>query len=172
MTPFIQKLRHYKIGTVIKKGAIRAITLLYPVINLFYLPILKHYFFKAVQKLSPDVQVFLVTRMDLGHHLLNLHYARLWEQERGRTAICILTPTFQREKTLAKILCPESEIICFDTVISRLFSTIFFHVTLYTKTFIKVYGELLILKANALYLMDAHPDNQRKSFVSSYHQAF
>ncbi len=172
MTPLIEKLRHYKLRTIIKKILIRGITLFYPLINLFYLPIVRHYFLGKLRKLSPDMQVFLVTRMDLGHHILNLHYAKLWEQERGKVAVCILTPTFQREKKLAKLICPKAEIICFDNVISRLFSAIFFHVTLYTKTFMKIYGEFLTIKANALYLIDAHPDDRIEHFSSSYHQKF
>lgn len=107
---------------------------------------------KKIDQLSPKTQLFLISRHDFGPLICTIHYAALWEKERGKVAIIILAQEQSFVCSLVKLVCPEATIIgCF---LLRNFKFLYKNQEIFSATFQNVYSQLLIENNKAIFLWD------------------
>ena len=93
--------------------------------NIIYYPCLRSVYYPRVKKIPRSTQIFLMTRLDFGTYLFLLHYAACWQRDRGPVCLVVLTSKSLLVQRLAKLICPEVELICpavrFNDWLGRLF---------------------------------------------------
>ncbi len=107
---------------------------------------------KKIDNLSPDTQLFLISRHDFGPLICMIHYAALWEKERGKVGIIILAQEQAFVCSLVKLVCPEAVII--DCFLLRNFKTLYKNQEIFSATFQNVYSQVLIENNKAIFIWD------------------
>lgn len=145
---------------------------IYRFFNLFYYPILRFYFLRKVKKVPRSVQLFLMTRLDFGTFPLLLHYARCWQEKRGPACVVVLTAKAHLACRMAKLICPEVQLIHFDHLLVRWIPQIFGWTTVQCITYNPIYCRLAYRWPHALYIFDQRIDANMKESISNYNRYF
>lgn len=107
---------------------------------------------KKIDQLSPKTQLFLISRHDFGPLICMIHYAALWEKERGKVAIIILAQEQGFVRSLVNLVCPKATII--DCFLLRNFRILYRNQEIFSATFQNVYSQLLVENNKAIVLWD------------------
>lgn len=137
----------------------------YSIFNFFYAPYLYSFYLKKIKQLSPNTQVFLMTRPDFGTYLILLNYARCWEEMRGKTCIVVLTSQFANVSQLAKVISPKTLLITPDTFLTNLTVILFGHLHVHFTTLSRIYAQLSVDFPNALYIFN-QTSSSKANFAS------
>ncbi len=127
---------------------------------------------KKIVTFPSSMQIFLIARHDFGALICNLHYAALWQRERGDVALVILTQHLDFTLSLARAHCPDVPIVTYEKSLPRFLSFVFKNRHCYNITFNHVYSLVLMEKINAIMLWDNQPCSLGLNFVGSYIEAF
>ena len=144
----------------------------YQILNLFLLPYLHRYYFRKINRISRDTQLFFMTRPDLGTCFLLMHYAQCWQKERGPATLVIFTTHMKKIVEYAKGICPDVQIIHFDNLLSRFLISIFKNELPQHFTFQPVYSYACCRWPHALYLYDRVFSREKNLNVSCYVKQF
>lgn len=115
----------------------------YWIVNLFLYPYLNHYYSSRLKNLPAGIQLFFTARTDFGTNLSIAHYIQLWQQERGQTALVILTLDKNKVKTAMGIISPKTIMIVYPPKLLKLVTFLYRpHYPQYY-TLNKLYGVLI-----------------------------
>lgn len=156
----------------IKNIAKKILFPIYTVFNLFYFPILKYYFVSKIEKIPRFCQLFFMTRFDFGTWLLLMHYAGCWHRERGPVCLVIFIPNSHVAVKLAKVICPNVEIIAFDNRFSRFIFSIFRRELIQYCTLNPIYAYACCRWPHALFIFDMTFCRKKPENISCYISAF
>lgn len=135
-------------------------------LNLYLIPSLYADYRNKLRNLSPETQIFFLTRMDFGTFIYLLHYTRCWEESgRGKTCIVILSARYREIQALAQDLSPQSILLHPDRFLVRLALKVFGNYAVLEKTFYRVYALLFTENPHALRLFDP---TLRSAYIASF----
>lgn len=165
---FLRFLQNPFLRKIIKS----ALLPLYAVVNFFYLPFLKNYFFSQIEKVPRSTQLFFLTRFDFGTWLLLMHYAACWHRERGSACLVIFVPNAPLIKRLAQRICPDVEIIAYDTFLSKVLFALFRNGLIQFCTLNRVYAYAYCKWPHALFIFDMTFCRKKPENIARYIRAF
>lgn len=153
------------LARMIKKWYKKLLKYLLGLFALFYIPYLYGYYRKQLKFLPKETQLFFVTRMDFGTFIALVHYAKCWEEVRGKTCIIPMTAAFPAIHALAKVMAPQSFFITADQALLRLLIKIFGPYRVNDAILYRVYARLFAENPHALRMYDP---TLRSCYVSCF----
>lgn len=151
---------------MLKKIYKKTLRFFHSLLNLYLIPSLYNDYRNKLRKLSPETQIFFLTRMDFGTFIYLLHYTRCWEEiGRGKTCIIILSARYPEIQALAQDLSPNSTLLHPDRFLVRLALKIFGNYPVLEKTFYRVYALLFTENPQALRLFDP---TLRSNYIAAF----
>lgn len=158
-----------QIGTLLISGLSK---LLFPVINPFYVHRLSTLFTEVIFEIPGDEQCFLLTRSDMDGISINLHYAALWQKQRSKASIFLLSYDLKTVMSLAKIICPEVNLIYKSSRLDTWMRKTFSEQKLYDHCYSRVYAYLLTLRPSTITLLNFPKDKSTSNYPITYQPLF
>lgn len=113
-----------------------------------------------------------MTRFDFGTWLLLMHYAGVWQKIRGPACLVVFIPNSHLVVSLAKLVCPEVELIAFSNLFSRVIFSIFKREFIQYFTLNPIYANACCRWPHALYIFDMTFCRTKPENISCYVKEF
>lgn len=165
-----QNLRYFLSKSPLRKVQLFVCAKLYVLVELLVYSIVRKYYAKALLKVPPGTQLFLITRLELGTSITQLHYVSYWHHYRAPSTVVILSSRYRLIQNVAQSVCPEVPVICFDSAWLRMLIFFCGHPTVHSALYGKIYGRLVADCPSALYIYECTSGMFRcKSQGTTYH---
>lgn len=130
------------------------------------------FFRKKLNNLSLDTQPFIIARHDYGAIVNYIYYAHLWQKEREKAAIFVLTRQLDFTLQITELIAPEIELYFFDNFFIRLINRFVRKSRYHFIILANAYSRLLTERKDFLFLWHHQPYFQGAKFLGEYVYAF
>jgi putative glycosyltransferase (TIGR04372 family) len=172
-----QTVRYLLAKSPIRKWQLAICGWMYPLLNFFIYPIVKKHYAKALLQIPPGRQLFLISRLELGTSITQLHYASYWHHYRSPAVILLVSSRYRVVKAAAESLCPEIPTIYFDSLWLRLVIFLCGHSRVHSCLYGKIYAHFRTDCPSALYIYEhtsgvfRYLTQRKNTYTSDYIQA-